>query len=129
MSSVQDARTQFRVKLAVSDSSEFRELRAWMRALPGVTVSVTPAQPEAGELGAIDVLSVAAGSGGALAVAIKTLPDYLRARRSSIRIEMTFQGQPLVLTAKNADNALSDILKLLLNSNDITNHSQLNSDG
>ncbi|WP_410011210.1 effector-associated constant component EACC1 [Streptomyces nigrescens] len=69
-----------------SGSWEFRSLREWLRRVPGVAVSQVPGMPGVGEQGAWDILQLTAASGGGLAVAVKTLPDFLRSRRSSLKV-------------------------------------------
>ncbi|MGD0558710.1 MAG: hypothetical protein ABSA93_27495 [Streptosporangiaceae bacterium] len=109
----EDARAERKIEITVRDQSQLRGLRDWMRAQRGVDVRVTAGTPGPGELGVLDVLSVAAGSGGVLATAIATLPDFIRARRSSFRIEMTIDGQPFILHGTNLDTDLPCILERL----------------
>jgi Effector Associated Constant Component 1 len=108
-----DARARIRIELAVSEPSQLRPLRELMRGQSDVDVAVATGIPGPGELGALDVLSVVAGSSGMVA-AIRTLPDFIRARRSSFRIEATIHGQPFVLNASNVNEVLP-VLERLLN--------------
>lgn len=109
----EDARAEPKIEMTVRDRSQLRGLRGWMRGQRGVDVTVTAGTPGAGELGVLDVLSVVGGSGGVLATAIATLPDFIRARRSNFRIEMTIDGQLFVLDGTNLDTDLPCILERL----------------
>jgi len=104
------------ITLAISDPSQFSALRDWMRGQPGVRVAMIPATPGPGELGTLDLVSVLVGSGGvvaALKTAIKTLPDFIKARRTGLRIETTVKGQPFVLDATNVDEVMPILERLL----------------
>jgi Effector Associated Constant Component 1 len=100
------------IGLAVSDPAQLSALRDWLRGRPEVEVALVAGRPQPGELGSLDVLSVLAGSSG-LVAALKTLPDFIRARRSDFRIETTVRGKKFVLDAKNADDVLPILERLL----------------
>jgi Effector Associated Constant Component 1 len=108
-----DPHTAYRIGLAPSDPSQLPALRDWMRGLADIEVTMAAGTPEPGELGSLDVLSILAGSGGLLVTALKTLPDFIRARRSSFRIETTVRGEKLVLDASNVDEFLPILERLL----------------
>jgi hypothetical protein len=101
-----------RVELAVSDQSQLKALRDWMSGQPGIDVVVVPGTPGPGDLGVLDVLVVLAGSGG-LVGAIRTLPDFIRSRRSGIRIETTVAGRPFVLDATNVEEVIPILERLI----------------
>jgi hypothetical protein len=111
------SRNQDGIELAVSDPSQFSSLYTWMRDQPGVDVKVVEGRPGPGELGALDVLTVLAGSAG-VAGAIKTLPDFVRSRRSGLRIETTINGQHFVLDATNVDEVMPILERLLRDEDD-----------
>ena len=96
----------------ISDPSQFPSLRDWMRGQPGVEVAVVAGTPGAGELGVLDVLTVLAGSTGVVA-AIKTLPDFIRSRRSGVRIEATIRGQKVIVDATNVEEVMPIVERLL----------------
>jgi hypothetical protein len=100
------------IELAVSDPSQLSSLRDWMRGQSDVEVTVAPGTPGWGELGVVDVLAVLAGSSGVVA-AIKTLPDFIRSRRSGFRIETTVAGKQFILEATNVDEVLPILERLL----------------
>jgi hypothetical protein len=99
------------MELAVSDQGEFLALRDWLRGQPGVEVKVTAGTPGPGELGALEVLTVLAGSSG-LVTAIKTLPEFIRSRREGLRIETTFKGEKFILEATNVQDVLAIMERL-----------------
>jgi hypothetical protein len=102
-----------RAELAISDHSEIRPLQDYLRLTsPSVRVSRVPGRPAAGEQGALDVLAVLASS-SSLVAAIKVLPDFLRSRKASLSIKLTFKGEPLTLTATNVDEVMPILERLL----------------
>jgi Effector Associated Constant Component 1 len=101
------------IELAISDPSQLSPLREWLRGQPGVEVSAVPGRHGPGELGVVDVLSMLGGS-SVLVAAIKTLPDFIRSRRRTVRIETTINGHPFVLDAANVDEEVAKILEKLL---------------
>ncbi|WP_327074433.1 hypothetical protein OG196_31830 [Kitasatospora purpeofusca] len=100
------------IVLVVSDQSQLAALRDWLRGQPGIGVAVAPGRPATGELGALDVLTVLAGGGG-LVAAFRTLPDFIRSRRSGFRIETTVRGEQFVLEATNIDEVMPLLERLL----------------
>ncbi|MFI6317563.1 hypothetical protein ACIBG8_08585 [Nonomuraea sp. NPDC050556] len=92
------------VEITVSDPSQLRSLRGWLERAPGIRVEQAAGTPGPGEQGAADVLVLLAGGGGALAVAIKTLPDFIRSRRSDIELTLKTEGKEITVSAKNADD-------------------------
>lgn len=103
---------QEQIELGVSDLSQLPLLRDWLRAQSGVNVAVTHTAPGPGEQGTIDVLTVLASSSGLVAV-IKTLPDFIRSRRSDFRLETTIRGEKLVLDATNVEDVAVLLERLL----------------
>ena len=104
---------QYQVGLAVSDQAQLPALRDWLRGQPEVKVRVNAGMPGPGEQGALDVLTLLAGSSG-LVAAIKVLPEFIRSRRSGFRIETTVKGEKFVLEADNVQDMLPTILDRLL---------------
>jgi hypothetical protein len=100
------------LEMAVSDPSQMAALRNWLDGQPDVEVTVTPGVPGPGEQGALDVLSVLAGSSG-LITAIKVIPEFIRSRRAGFRIETTVRGERFVLDATNVKDVLPVIERLL----------------
>lgn len=112
MSPAEEARIDDRVELAISNPADLSSLRDWLRAQPNVEVGLASGAPAPGELGVVDVVTVLASSGGVIA-AIKTLPDFLRARSRKLRIEATIRGRGFTLDATNVDDVLPIIERLL----------------
>ncbi|MGW2826229.1 effector-associated constant component EACC1 [Streptomyces sp. NPDC001443] len=103
------------LELTLSDPTQLRGLRDWLRAQDGISVRVRPAAPAPGELGTADVLAVLAGS-SVLAAAVKTLPDFLRSRRSNLRMRITVDGRQVEVESENTDRALELVERLLRDS-------------
>lgn len=102
-----------RIEIAVSRLSELRPLRAWLERVPAVEVEQGPRPPAPGEQGAADLLTLLAGSGGALAVAVRSLPAFLRARRSDVTLTLKTGDKEFSLEAKNVEDIAPLIEKLL----------------
>ena len=102
-----------RAELSVSDQSHARALREFLSwAVPDVKVSLGAGIPQAGELGALDVIEVLAGSSGLIA-AFRVLPEFLRSRRTALSITATVRGEPFTFTATNIDEVMPVLEKLL----------------
>jgi Effector Associated Constant Component 1 len=95
-------------EFAVSDYEQISSLHEWLGSVPGAQVNRVPATPRPGELGAVDVLTVLAGSGGLIA-AIRVIPDFLRSRRSNVSITVTLKGKKVTVTASN----INDVIPIL----------------
>jgi hypothetical protein len=100
------------IELAVSDPSQVGKLREWLRGQSGVAVGTQPGTPGPGELGVLEVVTVVASSSG-LVAAIRTLPDFIRSRRASVRIDATIRGHRVTLDATNVEDVLPIVEKLL----------------
>jgi hypothetical protein len=94
-----------RAEFSVSDYGQIGLLHEWLRSVPGVQVDRIPGTPAAGEMGAVDVLTVLAGSGGLIAV-IRVIPEFLRSRRSGISVTVTVNGEKFSITASNVKDVL-----------------------
>ncbi|MFJ4783840.1 hypothetical protein [Streptomyces sp. NPDC088794] len=99
-----DAQREHGFEVRLSDPSQQRSLRGWVERVPGVRVEQAARSPEPGEQGAADVLTILAGSGGVLAVAIRTLPEFIRSQRSSFTLTVKLaDGTEYTLNAENLD--------------------------
>ena len=101
------------VEVSVSDPGELRSLREHLRRAPGVQVTQAPGAPTDGQLGAWDVLQVAAASGGALAVAMRTLPEFVPSRRSHVTVTVKSGDDMVTVTADNVEDALPVVERML----------------
>lgn len=107
-----EARAGAGIELAVSDASQLGALGEWMRLQPGIDVAVAVRSPGPGVPGVLDLLSAAAGRTGVVA-AIRTLPEFIRTRRSGFRIELAVRGERFVLDATNVEEVLPLLERLL----------------
>lgn len=101
-----------RIELATSDQTELASLRKWLATAPGVEVCRNAGRPGAGEQGALDTLTVLGGS-GALIAAVRVLPQYLRSRRTGLKITMRVGGEEFTLEATNIDDVMPVLDRLL----------------
>ncbi|MEV4752587.1 hypothetical protein ACIBF6_40680 [Streptosporangium amethystogenes] len=91
------------IEITVSDPSQLRSLRGWLERVAGIQVEQVAGTPGPGEQGAADVLMLL-GGGGALAVAIKTLPEFIRSRRSDIELTLKTESKEMTMSATNVDD-------------------------
>lgn len=112
MSSEDGSPEHFKVFFSVSDRSQLPSLYDWLRGQRDVEVVLTPEAPGPGEQGGLDVLTLIASSSSLIA-AIKVLPEFIRSRRSSFRIETTVQGEKFSLDANNVEAVLPIMERLL----------------
>ena len=108
-----DQQRNHEIGIMVSDPSELRSLREWLARVPAVHVEQVAPSPRPGELGAVDILTVLASSGGVLAVAVRSLPDFIRSRRSDLTITVKVEGKEFTLTASNLDDVAPVIGEML----------------
>jgi len=94
------------IELMVSDPAELRSLRSLLERVPELEVVQRGSEPGPGEQGAWDFLQVIAASGGTLAVAVRVLPEFIRSRRTDVSVTVRKDGQEIVVTAANAEDAL-----------------------
>jgi hypothetical protein len=92
-------------EFSVSDYSQIGPLHEWLKSVPGIQVDRIPGVPGDREMGAVDVLTVLAGSSGIIA-AIRMIPEFLRSRRSDISITVTVNGEKFSITASNVKDTL-----------------------
>lgn len=100
------------IQVSVSDPAEIGALHHRLQQVNGVHVSRTAGQPGAGEQGALDVLTAIGGSSGLVAL-IRTIPGFLRARRSGLSVHTVVKGEDFTLTAENVDDVMPIIERLL----------------
>jgi len=103
------------VEFCTSDPAELGSLSQWLEGGGHARVERTSAAPAQGELGIADIL-MAVGSSGAVVAAIKVLPEFIRSRRPSLRIEATVRGKHFVLDAKNADEQVKLMAERIVDS-------------
>lgn len=103
---------RIRLELAPSDPAELEPLHRWMRDQPGIDTRTVPREPALGELGVTEFLEIIAGSGGLIS-ALKVLPAFIRSRRSDIYIKIDVKRKKFEVDAKNVDDVLPIIERLL----------------
>jgi hypothetical protein len=101
------------VRISVSDPAELAPLRRLLQAHPDVEVDQRAAGTSPGEQGAWDFLQVSAASGGAMVVAIKAIPEFIRSRRSDASVSVKMTDREIVITAANAADALQLLEKAM----------------
>ncbi|GAA2011275.1 hypothetical protein GCM10009839_01680 [Catenulispora yoronensis] len=103
-----------RLILSVSDQVQLSPLTRHLESVPGIEVERGAARTAEGEQGAMDVLTVVAGSGGLIA-AIKVLPEFLRARRSDVTITVALPDErTITVDVTNVQDAMA-VLERLIN--------------
>lgn len=100
------------IDFAVSDPAELRALGDWFRGAPGARVERRVGVPGHGEQGALDYLTVIAGS-TVLSTVIQLIPVFLKARRPGLTITTTVGGEDFTIRADNADEVLPVLERLL----------------
>ena len=111
MSRMVDGQGMRSIEIVVSDPSEFRSLREWLARVPAVETEQVAGSPGPGEQGAWDIVTVLASSSGALAVVVRSLPEFIRSRRSALSITVKVDGREITVTGSNLDDSV--IRKLL----------------
>ncbi|MEV8440160.1 hypothetical protein AB0425_22510 [Actinosynnema sp. NPDC051121] len=107
------------LRISTADPQELRSLLDWLRSEDDLRgkVRFVAGEPSASELGAMDALAVALGSGGAGAVLARSLTTWLTTRRADLDVTVTGpSGTEVRLKANRvADPAalLNEIPKLL----------------
>ncbi|WP_051969288.1 effector-associated constant component EACC1 [Kitasatospora azatica] len=101
------------IELWVSDPTELRALRSLLGRIQGLEVVQRAGRPAEGELGAWDVLQVAAASGGLLVAAVGAIPEFIRSRRTEVTVTIKRDDQEIAVTAANAEDALRLVDKAL----------------
>jgi Effector Associated Constant Component 1 len=98
-----------------NDQSETGRLWEWLRrerSLAG-QVRAVQSEPGAGQLGgAVDVLAVTLGSGGAGAVLARSLLAWLQSRRATVAV--TVKTDTSVVTVSARDVRSADALRILM---------------
>jgi hypothetical protein len=102
-----------RIEFRLSDNAQLSSLQGTLSLLPTTRVKrAAGSPPRPGELGAADYLSAIGGS-SALLMLIRMLPDFLRARRSDLNVEVSYKGKTVRVDATNLDQVMP-ILEMML---------------
>jgi len=81
--------TPYDVTMTVSEPAEIGPLSRHLGRLPDLTVRRQRSAAAEGRLGVVETLQLFVPSAAVLTVAIRTLPTFVRSRRSSLSIELT----------------------------------------
>lgn len=98
------AETPFVVVMRVSEPADVGPLFRRLRTIPDATITRRRFGPNDGELGVAEVLQVLVPSSAVLAVAIRTLPVFIRSRRSSVTVTMTRGDESVTVTGENLED-------------------------
>lgn len=128
MASHDGPRASAKIEFETANPADLTALRKWLVSQqPGLDTRQGPQthtvrqrwfqmgrrpRTASGELGVAEVLTVLASS-SVLGTAIKTLPEFMRSRRSGIRIEATVRGRKVSVDATNVGETLPILKKLL----------------
>lgn len=94
----------FEVVLTVSEQADVGPLFRRLSTVPEATVTRRRSGPGEGELGVVEVLQLLVPSAAVLTVAIRTLPAFIRSRRSSVTVEITRGDRSVTITGTNLDD-------------------------
>ncbi|MFC4563307.1 hypothetical protein ACFO4E_15700 [Nocardiopsis mangrovi] len=98
------AEAPFEVVLTVSEPAGVGPLFRRLSTIPDATVTRRRSGPRDGELGVAEVLQVLVPSSAVLVVAIRTLPVFIRSRRSSVTVTVTRGDRSVTVTGENLDD-------------------------
>ncbi|MGW2143425.1 effector-associated constant component EACC1 [Nonomuraea bangladeshensis] len=99
-----DAAAPFAFVLTVSEPADVGPLFRRLDAIPDATITRRRSGPDDGELGVAEVLQLLVPSSAVLAVAIRTLPVFIKSRRSSLTVTVTRGDRSVTLTGENLDD-------------------------
>lgn len=91
----------YEVVLTVSEPADVGPLFRRLSTVPDVTVTRKRSGPGAGQLGVAEVLQLLVPSSAVLAVVIRTLPAFVRSRRSSVTVKLTRKDRTVTITGSN----------------------------
>jgi hypothetical protein len=112
-------KTRMDVQIRITGGDQADELAAlwrWLQEESGLRGNVRPiASPVgAGELGgAIDLITVALGSGGAGVALAQTLSAWLRTRYSDVKVTVSAEGRSVEVEARRVKDAVSLLREVL----------------
>ena len=96
--------TPFEVVLSVSEQADVGPLFRRLGTVPEATVTRRRSGPDEGELGVVETLQLLVPSAAVLTVAIRTLPAFIRSRRSSVTVTLTRGDRSVTITGENLDD-------------------------
>ncbi len=96
--------TPFEVVVTVSEQADVGPLFRRLSTVPEATVTRRRSAPDEGELGVVETLQLLVPSAAVLTVAIRTLPAFIRSRRSSVTVTLTRGDRSATVTGDNLDD-------------------------
>ncbi|MDF6018819.1 hypothetical protein [Streptomyces sp. JH34] len=99
-----DSDAPFEVVLSVSEPADVGALYRRLSPLAGLEVSRMRSRPGEGQLGVVEVLQLLVPSAAVLTVAIRTLPAFIKSRRSSVTVTLTRGKRSVTVTVENSDD-------------------------
>ncbi|MFI6820333.1 hypothetical protein ACIBJE_05185 [Micromonospora sp. NPDC050187] len=95
------AEAGYELVLMVSEPADVGPLFRRLSAVPDTTVVRKRSGPGTGELGVSEVLQLLVPSSAVLAVVIRTLPAFIRSRRSSVTVTVNRKDRTVTITGSN----------------------------
>ncbi len=91
------------IVVTVSEPAGVGPLSRRLGAIPGADVTRQRSRPGAGELGAAEVIQLLVPSSAVLAVAIRTLPAFIKSRGAAVTVELAREGRTVTISGGDVD--------------------------
>lgn len=98
------AEAPFEVVLTVSQPADVGALYRRLSTISDASVTRRRTGPDEGELGVVEVLQLLVPSAAVLTVAIRTLPAFIKSRRSSVTVTLTRGERSATVTVDNSND-------------------------
>ncbi|MEW9509913.1 MULTISPECIES: effector-associated constant component EACC1 [Streptomyces] len=98
------AEVSFACAVTVSEPASVGPLFRRLSTIPDATVNRHRSGPEDGKLGVAETLHLLVPSAAVLTVVIRTLPAFIRSRRSSVSVTITRGDRSVTFDGKNLPN-------------------------
>lgn len=95
------AEAPFACAVTVSEPADVGPLFRRLDTIPHATVTRQRSGPEDGELGVAETLHLLVPSAAVLTVVVRTLPAFIRSRRSSVSLTITRGDRSVTFDGKN----------------------------
>ncbi|OLF04784.1 hypothetical protein BLA60_39315 [Actinophytocola xinjiangensis] len=95
------ARVPYACTVTVSELADVGPLFRRLTTIPEATVTRQHARPEDDELGGAEVLQLLVPSAAVLSLVIRTLPAFIRSRRSSVTVTITRGDRSVTVDGTN----------------------------
>jgi hypothetical protein len=91
--------------VTVSEPADAGPLFRRLGTVPEVTVTRDRGRPQEGELGVAETLHLLVPSAAVLTVVVRTVPAFIRSRRSSVTVTLTRGDRSVTFDGKNLPDA------------------------